>query len=109
MKPHPVLILVLSLALYAINSLALIWSLNTLFNTGIPYSFNTWLAGVILFLVIRYTVRVGRSYEHTYQHAFDEEEEEFALRHLHRQYVGRKLYTNRKRVVHTENSHPWLY
>jgi hypothetical protein len=76
MKPHPVLILVFSLALYAINSLAFIWSLNALFNTGIPYSFKTWLAGVILFLVIRYTFRVGRSDEHNYQHDFDEEEDD---------------------------------
>ena len=28
---------------------AAIWSINTLFNTGIPYTFWTWLAGLILY------------------------------------------------------------
>lgn len=75
-QPHPVFILVFRLALYAVNSLALIWSLNTLFKTGIPYSFNTWLAGVILFFIIRYTLRVVRSSEDLYEDDFDEEEED---------------------------------
>lgn len=32
--------------------LCLIWSLNTLFHTGIPYTFTTWLATLVLWSVL---------------------------------------------------------
>jgi len=36
------------LTVVALMPLALIWSVNTLFNTGIEYTFFTWLAALLL-------------------------------------------------------------
>ena len=36
----------------AIGPLAIIWALNTLFNTHIEYSFENWVAVIILYSVI---------------------------------------------------------
>jgi hypothetical protein len=33
--------------------LAVIWSLNTLFDTGIPYSLKTWAAVAVLATILR--------------------------------------------------------
>lgn len=45
-------IVVLFAALVVIVPLALIWALNTLFGLGIPYNLWTWLAMLILLLMI---------------------------------------------------------
>lgn len=36
----------------ALSPFAFIWSLNTLFNTNIPYTFYTWLATLIFVITI---------------------------------------------------------
>jgi|APGre2960657404_1045060.scaffolds.fasta_scaffold00085_28 hypothetical protein len=41
-------VLVVILSVIALIPLAIVWSLNTLFSLGIPYSFWSWLAVVIL-------------------------------------------------------------
>jgi hypothetical protein len=46
-------ILILSLLLILFWPLAVIWSLNTLFDTGIPYSLRTWAATVVLVTIVR--------------------------------------------------------
>jgi len=46
-------ILILSFLLILFWPLAVIWSLNTLFDTGIPYSLRTWAATVALVTIIR--------------------------------------------------------
>jgi len=51
MKPNPFLFLTLVLAVLFFFPLATIWSLNTLFETGIAYTFKTWLAAVFLQMV----------------------------------------------------------
>jgi hypothetical protein len=33
-----------------------IWALNTLFGTGIPYTFQTWLASLVLLGITRMSV-----------------------------------------------------
>ena len=49
--------------LHIISPFLLIWSLNTLFNIGIPLSFRTWLAGLLLIYVIRFHMGVGKRYD----------------------------------------------
>lgn len=54
---------IFGLVLHIISPLLFIWSVNTLFNAGIPFSFKTWFAGLILIIVVRFHLRVGRSVE----------------------------------------------
>jgi hypothetical protein len=61
---------------HAISPLILIWSLNTLFNLDIPYSFKTWLAGLLLIYVIRFHMRVGKVYEPRYVDYFVDDDED---------------------------------
>lgn len=37
---------------------AFVWSINTLFGTQIPFSFQTWLASILLFVIFK-----GLNYE----------------------------------------------
>ena len=43
-----ILLILLGLVLIAFAPLAFIWALNTLFTLGIPYTFWTWLASLVL-------------------------------------------------------------
>ena len=52
------LLVLLIIALIVVGPLITIWALNTLFPAlVIPYTFETWLAAVILGSVIKTTVR----------------------------------------------------
>jgi len=64
--------------LHIISPLLLIWSLNTLFNSGIPLSFKTWLAGLLLIYIVRFHVGVGKRYDPLFIKEYEEvgEEEE---------------------------------
>lgn len=46
-----VLALVLLVVYFTFGPLLFIWSLNTLFNLNILYTFNTWLASYILLVI----------------------------------------------------------
>jgi hypothetical protein len=48
MKSGTVIGFVLLITIIAMLPLAIIWSINTLFNLGIAYTFWTWLAVVVL-------------------------------------------------------------
>ena len=48
---NPLLFITLILAVIIFFPLATIWSLNTLFQIGIAYTFKTWLAAVFLQMV----------------------------------------------------------
>ena len=61
---------VFTLILHVSSPLIIIWSLNTLFNTGIPFSFKTWFAGLALIYVVRYHVRPSDRYKYI---PFDDE------------------------------------
>ena len=39
---------------YALCPFAIIWSCNTLWNTGIHINFRTWLAGFLLIIVLKF-------------------------------------------------------
>lgn len=52
-----VFVLVLSICLILLWPVASIWSLNTLFDFGIEYSFKTVLATLILLIVISVTTK----------------------------------------------------
>ena len=53
-----ILFLVFVILLIAIGPLATIWSLNTLFPVvAIPYTWETWLAAVILAGVFKTTIK----------------------------------------------------
>ena len=63
--------------IHVISPLILIWSLNTLFNTGIPYSFKTWLAVLLVIYVVRFHIRPERPYDpFLFEDEDDEEDEE---------------------------------
>lgn len=60
--------------------IAFIWALNTLFGLGIPFTFRTWLASLLLFLTLRFFVNrtyypVDRDYS-DYEADEDEDEDE---------------------------------
>ena len=63
--------------IHVISPLILIWSLNTLFNTGIPYSFKTWLAVLLVIYVVRFHIRPERPYDpFLFEDEDDEEDDE---------------------------------
>lgn len=43
------------------SPLIFIWSVNTLFNVGIPFSLKTWFAGLLLLYVVKYYMRGART------------------------------------------------
>ena len=45
-------VVALVVALLVLSPLAIIWALNTLFLLAIPYNFWTWLAVVVLLLLL---------------------------------------------------------
>ena len=56
-----IIALVIALFLVAIGPLITIWALNTLFPAlAIPYSFDTWLAVVIIAGVLKTSVKVSK-------------------------------------------------
>lgn len=58
-----VVVAVVVLGLMAIGPLALIWSLNTLFPVlAIPYTIWTWLAAMILGIVLAPNVKVTKKF-----------------------------------------------
>jgi hypothetical protein len=67
---------IIGVILHAISPLALIWSLNTLFNLGIPYSLKTWLAGLLLIYVVRFHLRSHSPDDPAYLDDFDDDDEE---------------------------------
>jgi len=62
--------------IHLISPLILIWSVNTLFNPGILYSFKTWLAGLLIIYVVRFNIRPERPYDPFMFEDEDEEDEE---------------------------------
>lgn len=53
-----ILVIGLVIALVILGPLATIWSLNTLFPVvNIPYTFDTWLAAVLLAGVFKTTIK----------------------------------------------------
>lgn len=54
----PLLIILLAAILIVIGPILIIWSLNTLFGMGIPFTIWTWLAVVILGSVFKTKVEV---------------------------------------------------
>jgi hypothetical protein len=54
---NPILSLIIITGKYILFPLLFIWSVNTLFGTIIPFTIKTWLASVILIIVIRFAVK----------------------------------------------------
>ncbi len=53
-----------------------IWTLNTLFQVVIPFTFKTWLASLLFLLTLRFFLTKGQP-SHIYDdYGFDEEEDE---------------------------------
>lgn len=76
MKYHPILSLVLPLILGLVYPLVFIWAVNTLFSLGIPFTFKTWLASLVLFLVIRFFLNKTHYHTETYDDYYDNEQYE---------------------------------
>lgn len=75
MRPH-ITYGITGVVLHAVSPLALIWAINTLFNTAIPFSFKTWLAGLVLIYVVRFHMRVGELYSPLRFGRHEEEDDE---------------------------------
>lgn len=60
---------------YLISPILLIWSLNTLFALSIAFGFQTWLAGFVLVILLRFHLRGSNSTE-IYYESDDEDEAE---------------------------------
>jgi hypothetical protein len=55
------LIVVVAILLVIFGPFATIWSLNTLFPVlAIPYTFDTWLAIIVVGALFKQTVKVGK-------------------------------------------------
>lgn len=62
---------------YLISPILFIWSVNTLFNCNIAFSFKTWLAGLILVMLLRFHLK-GSDNTEIYYESDDEEESDDA-------------------------------
>ncbi len=60
---------------YVISPVLFIWSVNTLFNCNIMFSFKTWLAGLILVMLFRFHLK-GSDNTEIYYESDDESESE---------------------------------
>lgn len=68
----------LNVIAYLISPILLIWSVNTLFNCGIILSFKTWLAGIVLIMLVRFHLRgSGNSYYEDDEYYDDEDDDEY--------------------------------
>ncbi len=47
----------LNVVAYLISPILFIWAVNTLFDCGIAYSFQTWLAGFVIVVLIRFHLK----------------------------------------------------
>lgn len=68
----------LNVIAYLISPILLIWSVNTLFDCGISVTFKTWLAGLVLIMLVRFHLRSsGGSYEPDYyEDEYDEDDQD---------------------------------
>lgn len=48
---------VLNIVAHLISPILFIWAVNTLFGCGIAYSFQTWLAGFVIVVLLRFHLR----------------------------------------------------
>jgi hypothetical protein len=65
--------------LHIISPFILIWCVNTLFGTQIPFAFKTWLSGFLLMLIIKLTVGSGNRpfpVQSYYGDHYDDDEDE---------------------------------
>lgn len=66
----------LFIILHILGPILFIWSANTLFGLGIPFSFKTWLACLTLLLVLRIYLRNSFFFNFPYDYDDDDGEEE---------------------------------
>lgn len=68
--------ILLYLIAYIITPFLIIWAINTLFQTEIPQSFKTWLAGLVMVMVIRFHMKPIINYHYPEQYDEDEYEKD---------------------------------
>jgi len=61
---------------FLISPILLIWSLNTLFKTGIALTLKNWLAGLVLMGIIKFLLRGREQVREMDEDYYREEEEE---------------------------------
>ena len=61
---------------FLISPILLIWSLNTLFRTGIPLTLKNWVAMLVLTGIIKFLLRGKERVREMYEDYYREEEEE---------------------------------
>ncbi len=64
---------VLNVIAYIISPILFIWAVNTLFNCGIPMNFKSWLAGLVLIMLIKFHLR-GTDVSCPYNEEYNDDE-----------------------------------
>ena len=59
---------------YIVSPFLFIWAVNTLFGSGIPITFKTWLAVFTIIVLVRYHTRSFDKPQDPYDFYFDEDE-----------------------------------
>jgi len=65
----------LNVVAYIISPILFIWAVNTLFNCGIPMNFKTWLAGLVIIMLIKFHLKgtsVSCPYNEDYYDEYDD-------------------------------------
>lgn len=58
---YALILLIVAILILIFGPLVTIWAINTLFGLSIAYTFNTWLAVIILGSAMRANVNIKRS------------------------------------------------
>lgn len=76
--PADVIASFLNFIAYLISPILFIWAVNTLFECNIPMAFKTWLAGLVLIMLLRFHLRRSESSHEGYydDEFYDEDEDE---------------------------------
>ncbi|MCP4110615.1 MAG: hypothetical protein GY749_34680 [Desulfobacteraceae bacterium] len=74
-SPEDMIISFLNVLAYIISPILLIWAVNTLFDCGIQLKFKTWLAGLVIIMLIKFHFRGSGEPHYPYEDYYDENED----------------------------------
>ncbi|MCP4345713.1 MAG: hypothetical protein GY795_09330 [Desulfobacterales bacterium] len=74
-SPEDMIISFLNVLAYIISPILLIWAVNTLFDCGIQLKFKTWLAGLVLIMLIKFHFRGSGEPHYPYEDYYDEDDD----------------------------------
>ncbi len=74
-NPEDMVISFLNVLAYIISPILLIWAVNTLFDCGIQLKFKTWLAGLVIIMLIKFHFRGSGEPHYPYEDYYDEDDD----------------------------------